>query len=47
MYVLKDGKTVIGGTIKETLHIEPTVLTNVTWKSTVMEDEILVQFYQL
>ncbi|PYD99667.1 aldehyde dehydrogenase [Bacillus cereus] len=38
---LKDGKTVIGGNYKkETLHIEPTVLTNVTWKSTVMEDEI-------
>ncbi|MGH1325491.1 aldehyde dehydrogenase [Bacillus pretiosus] len=38
---LKDGKTVIGGNYKkETLHIEPTVLTNVTWQSTVMEDEI-------
>ena len=37
---LKDGKTVIGGNYKKTLHIEPTVLTNVTWKSTVMEDEI-------
>ncbi|HDR7741505.1 TPA: aldehyde dehydrogenase [Bacillus pacificus] len=38
---LKDGKTVIGGNYKkETLHIEPTVLTNVTWKSSVMEDEI-------
>lgn len=38
---LKDGKTVIGGNHKkETLHIEPTVLTNVTWKSSVMEDEI-------
>lgn len=38
---LKDGKTVIGGNYnKETLHIEPTVLTNVTWKSAVMEDEI-------
>ena len=38
---LKDGKTVIGGNYKkETLHIEPTVLTNVTWESAVMEDEI-------
>ena len=38
---LKDDKTVIGKNYKkETLHIEPTVLTNVTWKSTVMEDEI-------
>ncbi|MCP1162647.1 MULTISPECIES: aldehyde dehydrogenase [Bacillus] len=38
---LKDGKTVIGGNYKkETLHMEPTVLTNVTWESTVMEDEI-------
>jgi aldehyde dehydrogenase (NAD+) len=32
---------VIGGNYtKETLHIEPTVLTNVTWQSAVMEDEI-------
>lgn len=39
--LLKDGKTVIGGNYKkETLHIEPTVLTNVTWESAVMEDEI-------
>ncbi len=31
----------MAGTIKkETLHIEPTVLTNVTWESAVMEDEI-------
>ncbi len=38
---LQDGKPVIGGNYtKETLHIEPTVLTNVTWKSAVMEDEI-------
>ncbi|MES5953969.1 aldehyde dehydrogenase [Bacillus fungorum] len=38
---LKDGKMVIGGNYKkETLHIEPTVLTNVTWQSAVMEDEI-------
>ncbi|PQZ59788.1 aldehyde dehydrogenase family protein [Bacillus sp. MYb209] len=38
---LQDGKPVIGGNYtKETLHIEPTVLTNVTWQSTVMEDEI-------
>ncbi|MEK4574265.1 MULTISPECIES: aldehyde dehydrogenase [Bacillus] len=38
---LKDGKPVIGGNYtKETLHIEPTVLTNVTWQSAVMEDEI-------
>ncbi|MEG7907286.1 aldehyde dehydrogenase [Bacillus paranthracis] len=38
---LKDGKTIIGGNYKkETLHIEPTVLTNVTWESAVMEDEI-------
>ncbi|QWG62683.1 aldehyde dehydrogenase [Bacillus mycoides] len=38
---LQDGKPVIGGNYtKETLHIEPTVLTNVTWQSAVMEDEI-------
>ncbi|EEL88929.1 aldehyde dehydrogenase [Bacillus cereus] len=38
---LQDGKQVIGGGYKkETLHIEPTVLTNVTWQSAVMEDEI-------
>ncbi|PFI45511.1 aldehyde dehydrogenase family protein [Bacillus cereus] len=38
---LQDGKQVIGGSYKkETLHIEPTVLTNVTWQSAVMEDEI-------
>ncbi|WP_242236299.1 aldehyde dehydrogenase [Bacillus cereus group sp. BfR-BA-01316] len=38
---LQDGKPEIGGNYtKETLHIEPTVLTNVTWQSTVMEDEI-------
>lgn len=38
---LQDGKPVIGGSYKkETLHIEPTVLTNVTWQSAVMEDEI-------
>lgn len=38
---LQDGKPVIGGNYtKETLHIEPTVLTNVTWESAVMEDEI-------
>ncbi|EOP57462.1 aldehyde dehydrogenase [Bacillus cereus VDM053] len=38
---LQDGKQVIGGSYKkETLHIEPTILTNVTWQSAVMEDEI-------
>ncbi|HHT7237731.1 MULTISPECIES: aldehyde dehydrogenase [Bacillus] len=38
---LQDGKPVIGGDYKkETLQIEPTVLTNVTWESAVMEDEI-------
>ncbi|PGM95835.1 aldehyde dehydrogenase [Bacillus cereus] len=38
---LQDGKPVIGGNYKkETLQIEPTVLTNVTWESAVMEDEI-------
>ncbi|MGG0259189.1 aldehyde dehydrogenase [Bacillus mycoides] len=38
---LQDGKPVIGGDYKkETLQIEPTVLTNVTWESDVMEDEI-------
>lgn len=38
---LQDGKPVIGGNYtKETLHIEPTVLTNVTWQSAAMEDEI-------
>ncbi|NWK70841.1 aldehyde dehydrogenase [Bacillus paramycoides] len=38
---LQDGNPVIGGNYKkETLHIEPTVLTNVTWQDSVMEDEI-------
>lgn len=38
---LKDGKTVIGGNYKkETLHIEPTVVTDITWQDAVMEDEI-------
>ncbi|MES5895244.1 MULTISPECIES: aldehyde dehydrogenase [Bacillus cereus group] len=38
---LQDGKPVIGGNYKkETLQIEPTVLTSVTWESAVMEDEI-------
>ncbi|MGE7865639.1 aldehyde dehydrogenase [Bacillus paramycoides] len=38
---LQDGNPVIGGNYKkETLHIEPTILTNVTWQDSVMEDEI-------
>ncbi|MED1408844.1 aldehyde dehydrogenase [Bacillus paramycoides] len=38
---LQVGNPVIGGNYKkETLHIEPTVLTNVTWQDSVMEDEI-------
>ncbi|KEK23557.1 aldehyde dehydrogenase [Bacillus gaemokensis] len=38
---LQDGRTEIGGNYKEeTLHIEPTVLTNITWQDPIMEDEI-------
>ena len=38
---LQDGQVVIGGNYKkDTLHIEPTVLADITWKDTVMEDEI-------
>ncbi|KFN04034.1 aldehyde dehydrogenase [Bacillus clarus] len=38
---LRDGNAVIGGNYnEETLHIEPTVLTNVTWQDSIMEDEI-------
>lgn len=38
---LQDGQVVIGGNYKkDTLHIEPTVLTDITWKDAVMEDEI-------
>ena len=38
---LQDGQVVIGGNYKkDTLHIEPTVVTNITWQDAVMEDEI-------
>lgn len=38
---LKDGETYFGGNFdSEKLMIEPTVLTNITWDSAVMEDEI-------
>ncbi|MGM8212183.1 aldehyde dehydrogenase [Virgibacillus sp. W0430] len=38
---LNEGKTVIGGrTIKEIRTIEPTVLVNITWEDTIMQDEI-------
>ena len=41
MWILQDGQVVIGGNYKkDTLHIEPTVLADITWKDTVMEDEI-------
>ena len=44
---LQDGQVVIGGNYKkDTLHIEPTVLADITWKDTVMEDEIFIRFYQ-
>jgi aldehyde dehydrogenase (NAD+) len=38
---LQDGQVVIGGNYKkDTLHIEPTVLADITWQDAVMEDEI-------
>ncbi|PLS17394.1 aldehyde dehydrogenase family protein [Bacillus sp. M6-12] len=38
---LNDGETLLGGGInEETLTIEPTVLTNITWQHPVMQDEI-------
>lgn len=38
---LQDGQVVIGGNYKkDTLHIEPTILTDITWKDAVMGDEI-------
>ena len=41
MSILQDGQVVIGGNYKkDTLHIEPTVVTNITWQDAVMEDEI-------
>ena len=41
MPVLKDGQVAIGGNYKrDTLHIEPTVVKDITWQDAVMEDEI-------
>ncbi|PEB54135.1 aldehyde dehydrogenase family protein [Bacillus pseudomycoides] len=38
---LQDGSVEIGGNYnEETLHIEPTILTNITWQHSIMEDEI-------
>lgn len=38
---LHDGEIIVGGRTKyETLTIEPTVLTNITWQDAIMEDEI-------
>lgn len=38
---LQDGTVEIGGNYnEETLHIEPTILTNITWQHSIMEDEI-------
>ena len=48
MPVLQDGQVAIGGNYeRDTLHIEPTVVKDITWQDAVMEDEILVRFYQL
>lgn len=41
MLFLQDGTLEVGGKYNEdALQIEPTVLTNITWQDTVMEDEI-------
>ncbi|MGH1141971.1 aldehyde dehydrogenase [Bacillus pseudomycoides] len=38
---LQDGRVEIGGKYnEETLHIEPSIITNITWQDSVMEDEI-------
>ncbi|MGI2750941.1 aldehyde dehydrogenase [Bacillus cytotoxicus] len=38
---LQEGHVEVGGNYnEETLHIEPTILTNITWQSAIMEDEI-------
>lgn len=38
---LQDGSVEIGGKYnEETLHIEPSVVTNITWQDSIMEDEI-------
>ncbi|MEY8348377.1 aldehyde dehydrogenase [Bacillus cereus] len=38
---LQDGKVEIGGKYnEETLHIEPSVVTNITWQDSIMADEI-------
>ncbi|MEH7456976.1 aldehyde dehydrogenase [Bacillus sp. JJ1127] len=38
---LQDGSVEFGGNYnEETLHIEPTILTNITWQHSIMEDEI-------
>ena len=41
MPVLQDGQVAIGGNYeRDTLHIEPTVVKDITWQDAVMEDEI-------
>ncbi|HEK9100242.1 aldehyde dehydrogenase [Bacillus pfraonensis] len=38
---LQDGKIEFGGKYnEETLHIEPSIVTNITWQDSIMEDEI-------